>query len=45
MEVLDDALPNSRIAVLEGQGHFAMNTAPELFIEEVLAFVRNPSEP
>lgn len=45
MEVLDDALPNSRIAVLEGQGHFAMNTAPELFVEEVLAFVRNPSEP
>ncbi|WP_336364757.1 alpha/beta fold hydrolase [Halalkalicoccus salilacus] len=45
MEALDDALPNSRIAVLEGQGHFAMNTAPELFVEEVLAFVRSPSEP
>lgn len=26
-EMLDDAFPTSRIAVLEGQGHFAMNTA------------------
>ena len=45
MEVLADALPNSRITVLEGQSHFAMNTAPELFVEEVLAYVRNPTEP
>jgi pimeloyl-ACP methyl ester carboxylesterase len=37
---LNDALPNSRISVLEGQGHVAMNTAPDLFIDEVLAFVQ-----
>lgn len=39
-EVVHEALPNSRIAVLEGQGHVAMNTAPELFVNEVLAFLR-----
>lgn len=44
MEMLDDALPNSRITVLKGQGHFAMDSAPELFVEEAGAFVRNPSE-
>ncbi len=33
------ALPNSRIAVLPGQGHFAMDTAPDLFVQEVLAFL------
>ena len=27
---LDAALPNSRIAILKGQGHTAMNTATEL---------------
>ncbi|MFC7154712.1 alpha/beta fold hydrolase [Halomarina halobia] len=42
-DVLDDALPNSRIAVLDGQAHAAMNTAPERFIDEVLAFVRESS--
>ena len=39
---LNEALPNSRIAVLDGQGHAAMNTAPERFIDEVLAFIREP---
>ena len=38
-EVIHEAFPNSRIAILEGQGHVAMNTAPELFIDEVLAFI------
>ena len=42
-DVLDDALPNSRIAILAGHGHAAMNTAPELFIEEVLAFTHESS--
>ena len=42
-DVLDDALPNSRIVILEGQGHAAMNTAPELVTDEVLAFVREPN--
>jgi pimeloyl-ACP methyl ester carboxylesterase len=39
-EAIHEALPNSRIAVLEGQEHLAMNTAPELFVDEVLAFLR-----
>ena len=34
------ALPESRIVIFEGHGHVAMNTAPELFIKEVLAFTR-----
>lgn len=43
-EALYEALPNSRIAVLEGQGHVAMNTAPDLFVDEVLAFIRGSDE-
>jgi pimeloyl-ACP methyl ester carboxylesterase len=39
---IDGALPHSRISVLEGQGHAAMNTAPELFVDVVLAFIRDP---
>ncbi|MGH9371886.1 MAG: alpha/beta fold hydrolase [Vicinamibacterales bacterium] len=31
--MLDAALPNSRIAVMPGQRHVAMDTAPELFLE------------
>lgn len=37
--VLDDALPDSRIVVLDGQAHAAMNTAPERFVETVLDFI------
>lgn len=40
-DAIADALPNSQISVLEGQGHLAMNTAPDLFIDEVLAFVQD----
>lgn len=40
--VLHDALPNGRVAVLEGQAHAAMSTAPALFVDEVLAFVLDP---
>lgn len=36
---LDDALPDSHVVVLEGQAHAAMNTAPELFADELLAFI------
>jgi pimeloyl-ACP methyl ester carboxylesterase len=36
---LHGALPNSRIVVLEGQGHVAVTTAPELFVGEVVAFL------
>lgn len=38
-ETLNDALPSSRIVIMEGQVHAAMNTAPELFVDEVLAFL------
>lgn len=43
IDTLNDALPNSRISMLEGQGHVAMNTAPDLFIDEVLAFIGESS--
>jgi pimeloyl-ACP methyl ester carboxylesterase len=36
---LDTALQDSRIVVLEGQGHVAMTTAPELFLREVVGFL------
>jgi pimeloyl-ACP methyl ester carboxylesterase len=32
---LDATLPNSRIVVMPGQQHVAMNTAPDLFVAEV----------
>lgn len=37
---VDDALPNSRIAVLEGQGHCAMDTDHRMFLDVVLGFLR-----
>lgn len=36
---LDDVLPTSRIVTLEGQGHDGIHTAPDLFIDEVLAAI------
>lgn len=39
-DALEEALPNGRITVLEGQEHLEYYTAPELFVEEILAFVR-----
>jgi pimeloyl-ACP methyl ester carboxylesterase len=39
VETWHAALPNSRIAVLPGQQHIAMDTAPDLFAREVLAFL------
>lgn len=39
MRALDDSLPNSRIAILPGQQHLAMYTAPELFLETILPFL------
>lgn len=39
-DVLDDALPNSRFTVFAGHGHAAMNSAPDRFVDAVLAFVR-----
>lgn len=35
---LDEALPNSRVVVMAGQGHGAISTAPGLFTREVLRF-------
>jgi pimeloyl-ACP methyl ester carboxylesterase len=37
---LDEALPQSRLVVLKGQGHVAMNTAPEIFLSAVMEFLR-----
>jgi pimeloyl-ACP methyl ester carboxylesterase len=42
-ETLHAALPNSRIAVLPGQRHRAMETAPDLFVQEVLTFLAEPA--
>ena len=38
-EAVHAALPNSRVVVMPGQQHTAMNTAPELFTREVLRFL------
>jgi pimeloyl-ACP methyl ester carboxylesterase len=37
-ELVDATLPDSRTVILPGQQHIAMDTAPELFAEEVLGF-------
>ena len=39
IEAWHAALPNSRIVVLPGQQHIAMDTAPDLFASEVKAFL------
>ena len=39
IEALDDTLPNSKVVVLPGQQHIAIDTAPELFAREVLTFL------
>lgn len=36
------ALQNSTVLVMPGQQHVAMNTAPEFFVHEVVAFLRQP---
>ena len=38
-DLLHKTFPNSRISVLPGQMHNAINTAPSLFSSEVLAFL------
>jgi pimeloyl-ACP methyl ester carboxylesterase len=37
--LVDAALPESRVVILPGQRHIAMDTAPDLFISEVLNFL------
>ena len=39
LEVVDDALPDSRVVVMEGQGHAAMDTGTDHFTGEVLHFL------
>ena len=39
IETLKRFIPNSRIVVLPGQGHAAMETAPQLFLREVIGFL------
>jgi pimeloyl-ACP methyl ester carboxylesterase len=41
-EMVNAALPNSQIAVMPGQQHIAMYTAPELFLHNVLTFLLEP---
>jgi pimeloyl-ACP methyl ester carboxylesterase len=39
IDLLHATLPHNRVVVLPGQQHTAINTAPELFAREVLAFL------
>jgi pimeloyl-ACP methyl ester carboxylesterase len=41
-EAVDEALPDSRIVVMAGQGHVAMDTGTDLFTAEVLRFTESP---
>jgi pimeloyl-ACP methyl ester carboxylesterase len=41
IDLVHKALPSSSVVVLPGQQHTAMNTAPDLFLREVLAFLRD----
>jgi pimeloyl-ACP methyl ester carboxylesterase len=42
-EAVEETLSDSRIVVVAGQGHTAMDTGTELFTTEVLRFVEGPS--
>lgn len=39
MYALDNALPNSELRILAGQGHLATHTAPELLAGEIISFL------
>ena len=39
VETVDEALPNAEVVVLPGQQHIAMDTNPDLFLEEVIGFL------
>ena len=41
-EAVEEALPDSRLVVMEGQGHAAMDTGTDLFTTEVIRFVEGP---
>jgi pimeloyl-ACP methyl ester carboxylesterase len=40
VDMLHAALPESRVIVLEGESHVAMSSAPDLFLREVMKFLR-----
>lgn len=42
IEAVNSVLPDSRIVVMAGQQHIAMDTAPELFAREVIGFLTDP---
>jgi pimeloyl-ACP methyl ester carboxylesterase len=42
-EAVDGTLPDSRIVIMSGHGHAAMDTATDLFTTEVLRFAEGPS--
>lgn len=42
IDTLSATLPNCRVVVLPGQQHIAIDTAPDLFIREVLTFLSEP---
>ena len=44
IEAVHAALPNSRVVVMPGQQHTAMNTAPELFTREAFQFLAEASQ-
>ncbi|MFC4451153.1 alpha/beta fold hydrolase [Halorussus aquaticus] len=39
-EAVADAFPNSRLVTFDGHSHEPMNTAPDRFVDELLAFVQ-----
>ena len=41
-EAVKETLSDSRIVVMAGQGHLAMDTGTDLFTTEVLRFVEGP---
>jgi pimeloyl-ACP methyl ester carboxylesterase len=43
IDMISAALPTSRIVVMPGQQHVAMDTAPELFLKEVIGFLSGQS--
>lgn len=38
-EIVSEALPNSGMVVMLGQEHIAKYTAPDLFLQEIMAFL------
>jgi pimeloyl-ACP methyl ester carboxylesterase len=40
IEALDAALSRSHVVIMPGQQHVAMDTIPDLFVQEVLEFIR-----